>query len=524
MPFARLYELTVADFKERTRRYGYLATVLFTVFFGYLVITEQYTIQTIGYSCEYTSIWAGTLTAITSTIMFTIVGFYLVKNSITRDRRTNVGQILACTPLSKTSYVLSKFLSNFTVLVSMTLVMIGAAGFLLIFRSGWSQLEFWLLAKPFWFITGPAWVFVAAVAVLFESSRWLRGSVGNILYLFIGEFAIISGIIGLVFIDIAGIGAFEDSLLAAITAEYPDASVGIQSGLAAFGHVERSDLWPTYVWQGLSYTSDYVMGRSIWIGLGLLAIVLSPGLLNRFDPAREKIRRRRKTVRAVMPDQVPVGRHDSISINETPLAHQQFSIRHMIVAELTLALTGRLWFWYVIAIGLIVAQAVAPFEIVRLYLVPAAIVWPLTVWSTMGIKDFMHSTTDLLAISPGYWTRVFPARWVAGVLVAVIMLGPMTTRAALSGEWSYSGALLVAMLFVPTAAYAVGTTTGTRVLFEVSYLAVWYTGAVDHLPQTDFLATTTESISRGVPFGFLIATVVAAGLLVTAARLRATPR
>ena len=40
--FEMIYRLAFGDFRERTRRYSFLFTLLGTVFFGYLVITGKY--------------------------------------------------------------------------------------------------------------------------------------------------------------------------------------------------------------------------------------------------------------------------------------------------------------------------------------------------------------------------------------------------------------------------------------------------------------------------------------------------
>jgi len=71
------------------------------------------------YRGVYTSAWIGVMVSMVTTCFVSLVGFYIVKNAIDRDRQTGVGQILATTPLSKSSYLLGKFLSNFAVLASM---------------------------------------------------------------------------------------------------------------------------------------------------------------------------------------------------------------------------------------------------------------------------------------------------------------------------------------------------------------------------------------------------------------------
>jgi len=120
---AILYQLSLADIRERTRRYSFLITMLGVLFFGYLVITGKYTVQFGDCRTVYDSVWAGSLMAVCSSVMLVLIGFYLVKGSISRDRKTEVGQIIASTPLRGKVYIISKFLSNVIILWFMTIVL-----------------------------------------------------------------------------------------------------------------------------------------------------------------------------------------------------------------------------------------------------------------------------------------------------------------------------------------------------------------------------------------------------------------
>ena len=97
-----------ADFLERVRRYSFLLTLLFAVFLGYAAATGRIALQLGEYRGIYTSAWIGALIAMTTTCFVSLVGFYIVKSAIDRDRQTGVGQILAATPLSKAAYTLGQ--------------------------------------------------------------------------------------------------------------------------------------------------------------------------------------------------------------------------------------------------------------------------------------------------------------------------------------------------------------------------------------------------------------------------------
>ena len=83
-------------------------------------------------------------------------------------------------------YMLGKWLSNFAVLSVMVLLVVVAAGVLQLVRGEDMKIEVWPLVAPSLIIAVPTMGLVAALAVLFETIRSLRGGFGNIVYFFLG--------------------------------------------------------------------------------------------------------------------------------------------------------------------------------------------------------------------------------------------------------------------------------------------------------------------------------------------------
>ncbi|UCE25405.1 MAG: ABC-2 transporter permease [Candidatus Zixiibacteriota bacterium] len=503
----RLHQLALADVQERTRRYSFLVTMLGVLFFAYLVITGKYTVQFGDCRTIYDSTWAGTLMAVCSSIMLTLVGFYLVRGSISRDRRTEVGQIVAATPIGKSTYMISKFLSNAAVLSLMMAVLALVAFITLIFRNEADNLDLWAFVSPFIIIALPPVVFVASVAILFDSVRWLRGSAGNVIYLFLAEFCIVFGMLEVPLLDLAAVSAFTDSVRAAAGAAFPGEKIGLVMGFVMFDPEMQIDVFKVFEWGGITWTAGAAWLRLFWIGMAAIVVLISVPFFDRFDPAldrRKRIRKKRQPAIAEDSTEGPRAR-PGLAYERLTAPQIRFTWLRMLEAELRLTLNGKHWFWYAVAVGLLVAQVAAPFDIARKYLVPASMIWPLVIWSSMGTRELLHNTGQLMFSSPSPLARQFPAAWLTGVTVALASVGCMIVRALVLGEWLYAAALMVAALFVPTAALAMGVWSGSKKLFEVVYLIAWYDGSIDKLTALDLLGTTSASVSvdRLVVFGLL---------------------
>jgi ABC-type Na+ efflux pump permease subunit len=180
-----LYHTVRADFLERVRRYSFLLTLGFSVYLGYTVYAGQVTLRLANYSGVNNSAWLGSVIGLVGSVWLTLIGFYVVKNSIQRDRQTRVGQILATTPISKSFYTLAKTLSNFVVLAAMIFVLALAALVIQLSQRTGASINVVALVSPVLIFGLSAVAVTAALAVLFESLPVLRGGVGNILYFFL---------------------------------------------------------------------------------------------------------------------------------------------------------------------------------------------------------------------------------------------------------------------------------------------------------------------------------------------------
>ena len=122
-----LYHLAKADFLERVRRYSFWVVLAGTVFFGYELVVGNLVMHLGQYRGLYNSAWVGMLVAAWAAFFLPLLGFYVVKNAIDRDRQTRVGEILAATPMSKAAYLFGKFLSNLALLGVIVLVLVVSA-------------------------------------------------------------------------------------------------------------------------------------------------------------------------------------------------------------------------------------------------------------------------------------------------------------------------------------------------------------------------------------------------------------
>jgi hypothetical protein len=130
----------------------------------------------------------------------------------------------------------------------------------------------------------------------------------------------------------------------------------------------------------------------------------------------------------------------------------------------------------------------------------------------MGTREARHETKQLVFSAAHSLRRQFPAAWLAGVILALLTGAGVGLRLLLAGDWAGLLGFMMAALFIPTPALAMGVWTGTGKLFEAVYVVWWYIGPLHHDRHLDFMFTTPGSSSPETLHAYLIATLILRGL------------
>lgn len=513
-----LYHLAHADLLERMRRYSFLVILAATLYLGYAFITGQIVLRLDRYRGLYNSAWVGVLAAIIATFFLSLVGFYLVKNALERDRRTGVGQIIAATPVSKLSYMVGKVLSNLALFVVIGCILVVAAIAMQMIRGEDLQIRVWPLLSPFLLILLPTMTVVSALAVLFEALPWLQGGLGNVAYFLAWiSFVTFAYTHPSPLVDLLGLTLLEDAFDSGAGAMGLDYDGGLSIEAVEFQQVQ------TVRWEGIPWIPEEVWSRLYWLGVALALTLFAVAVFDRFDPARHGLPRHGIPFQGIRQSLIDRWRNRLLSDAAPPAAQQtptdtrltplraipQASwFPRVLWAELRLMLTGQRWWWYAVAVGLVVAGLFASGREARQTWLPLAWIWPVLVWSGVGVREVYHRTEQLVFPAPHPLLRQLPATWLAGVMVALLAGSGAAARLVLCGDWEALQAVAVGALFVPTLALALGVWSGSSKLFEAVYVVLWYLGPMNQILALDYIGTWEESLAAGMPRYYLGLTAI----------------
>ena len=482
-----LYHMVRADFLERVRRYSFLLTLAFAVYLGWGSATGLIVVRLGEYRGIYNSAWVGSMMTLVGGLFISLVGFYIVKNAILRDEQTRVGRILASTPMSKVFYTVAKTLSNCAVLMTMVAVLAVAAILIQVFRGEDTHVQLGTLLAPFLWCALPAMAVTAAIAVLFETLPVLRGAVGNVIFFFLWVASLATAEQSKRD-DFAGFFVIAHSMQDSLRKIFPAYNNSFSLNVGDSNQITRR-----FVWNGVEWTGAIILHRLWWMLIALGIACVAALFFQRFDPARTwAIRRKEKAVAkdstVVQISATPaIAAHAAVHLTALLAGTQKNRFIQLVASELRMMLKGMPWWWYVAALGMLIAEAVSPTPIARQGVLIAAWIWPVTVWSQMGARESRFMTQSLIFSSAHALQKQLPAVWCAGVVVSMLTGGGYALRVLLSGDVRELLAWMAAALFIPSLALALGAFSGTSKPFEAIYTVIWYIGPLNRAPGFDFI-------------------------------------
>ncbi|MFZ5635895.1 MAG: ABC transporter permease [Pseudomonadota bacterium] len=437
--FLRVFAILLADLRERTR------TPRFWIVLGVMAYATWWCFPTheSGYAALslpdgsrglYSSAWAGLALSLIYSTLLNLIGFYLVRGTLTRDFETRVWQLLVTTPMTRAGFLFAKWASHMVVFAAIALV-----GAVVALAAQWVRAEDRHIdlieaAKPLVLLSLPSLAMTAAFAIWFDLIPWLRRTAGNVLYFvlwatmltlslapFEGEDTTPArGWIG----DSGGMVSVAHQM-AHIRSQQTGkpAEFGLNLGSARYDKpVDR------FEWNTLPVDAKLLVGRSFWLVLSLILALAAAPLL---DWAASRGLGRTTTAASA-------GRGLRwLDRTLDPFARGPLGV--LTVAELKLALRQRRWWWWLAALGALGAQF-GPAEGMRIAMLLAWVL-PLDVLARGVLRDRDQGTGGLVFTAPRILPRLLAARFLVGVSMLCALSLPGLIRLGLDAPVAAAAAL-----------------------------------------------------------------------------------
>jgi hypothetical protein len=474
-----LWVLVLNEVRLRTRRLATLFALLAMVVFAWSVIPDPHGSSTLalltidGARVAYTSSALALGTAKMAAILLGLIGFYLVRGRIGEDLRSGIGGVIAATPVGNALFLFSRWLGGVAYLLSLVVCLLCSVLVCHLLR-GSGPIQLGVYVQTYAVMLVPMVFFVVSCALLCDSTRFLMGKPGDVLFFiwWVSQFPRTEG-----FITAHG-HASELPLSAAFDfAGLINSIMGLAIKLhLPIGHISRGFTHfdpslapvtlPAMLWSG-----QMLQLRVASALLAMLPLLLAMVLFHRFSPDRVKLA-------ASKQGWAMRGLIDRLA---RPLARLPAPVLRL-AARLpgwpgqVLADCALMFMAMPVAVALLLLSVAAavllPAQALPGVLTMAVAIWGVLI-SEVSSRDHAADSENLTGVVPGGIERRYLLHWLASMLSGLLFMGVIVLRFAFT-QPMLALALSSGLASLAALATLLGRCTRTSRAFLVMFLLGWY--------------------------------------------------
>jgi hypothetical protein len=469
---SRIRAITITDFRIRIRRSSTAVIFLLLCIAAYLWIPDPSTGRTLlqmkGQRALYNSPALAMGTAALCSILLGMVGYYLVSNSIGRDTRTRTGFVIASTSVKNYEYLTGIFLGNVLFLSAVIFGFMFSCIIMQLVR-GEAPVQITSFLWHYMILLPPMVIFVSAVAVLFESVRWLSGRFGDVCYFFVWIF-----ILAFVGVSAEKLGGknwtsyFDTFSFAFMLDQVKEIT---HSDAISIGSTDYNMSKPPFIFPGLSMASSWIGPRIISTSYPLVFVGVALIFFNRFNPLKVKSSQ--------------LGSRTSILSRANslirPLTGPFFSIARIspkpglmnaVLSEIlmTLQLYPLMFFFLILFVLLSLFSGM---ESLQQKVLPALFVALAMILADLPTRERRGGTTAMIESMP--FLKPHFILWKLGTAFSICLLfNAIPLIRMLSHSPSSAISLVIGSLLIASSAVALGVATGNPKTYMVTFLMFLY--------------------------------------------------
>jgi len=491
-----IYNIVKADYLQRTRSYAFLITLVITVYVAYLFVpatnATYTTLSASGFKSVYNSAWVGYVSGLMTTVMLSFYGFLLINSGIKKDIDTEVGLIVATTPISNFKYLLSKQLSNYLVLCTIVGCTFVVSFFMFFLRGSGHPFVLSNFILPYLFFALPAMFVVAALAVVGEVFLGKRSILQFIVYFFLcgivmSTVNIKGGNTPSGVFDPFGLSLVSSSIRNQVNSQFHQHIDQVSFGFIFSGQKP----YKVFTWNGITWTGLFIFSRLLWMGFALGLVYVSSFFFHRFDVKQASGKKKKKATKEPVQLAASPITPNGINYRLLPPLVTNYSIFPFVKTELLLLIRqGNKWLWLV-NIGLSISMFFAPINISSVFLLPALWFLQVTRWSELATKEETNRLHYFTYASYKPLMRMLPAQIMAGVILALVLALPLIVRYAITADIFSIVNIITGAVLIVLLAVCLGILTGGKKLFEVVFFMLTYT-VMNKLPLADYTGALPE--------------------------------
>lgn len=474
---------------QRVRNYNFLITLCASLAVAYTFVpapdANYSTIRIANYVGQYNSAWFGYVTAIMSSLFLSLVGFYLINGGIKTDIQTKVGQIIATTKVTNSTYLLSKVISGFLILLTILGIVFAMSIALFFLYNENFPFEIFQFIKPYIIITIPTLFFIAVLAVVFEVFFRKHTVLQNIGFFFLFSFLMLSSRTNQENFSFDVLGT--QIVMQQLETQVREITNSDQIKELSIGYIiGNKNPSKKFSFNGMEFPPLFLISRMLWIVMGFVLLFISTQFFHRFSIQGKMVKKAQKNF---ITTEIT---NKEMHLSDLPKLATNFSLLPLLTTELLLLIRkGKKWLWIVNAIGMFLL-ALLPLNIAYQFVLP--ILWFLQVsrLSDLTTKEFTNKVHYFAFASYKPLQRLLVAQLAASIILLLFLAIPLVVRVTIISNFTALSSIILGGIFLVFLAASFGIITNGKKLFEVVFFMITYTN-INRIPFTDYFGAVSQS-------------------------------
>lgn len=515
----RILAIVKSDFLIRFRRASTVVLFLILCIAAYWWIPDPSTGKALVQVKEQRALYNSAAIALGTSSLYAILmglfGYYMVSNSIRRDVQTRAGLILASTTMKNWEYLTGKFLGNLVFLSAITLGFMISAMVMQMVR-GEAPLEPSYFFAYYLVIVPPLLIFLSAIAIVFESIRFLSGKFGDLVYFFVWLSLIAFTAISTEKQGYPNTGAYFDFTGMGFLLEQVRSITGADE--VSIGSSEYNKALPPFVFDSFPFRKEWIVPRIVSMLAPVPLLLIALLFFHRFNPDRLKASARKTRQSIVMRMNTllkPVSqRITSLFLKlSSPSKQGKSSFVRSVAAEalLTLQLYPAAVVMLLVFVPLTLIVSVPK---LRTDILPVIFAGMALVLADISTREKTTGTLSSIYATPYLRTSFVWWKIAAAILISLLLTGTAIIKLAFADPFT-ALALLSGTIFTAICAVALGILSSNPKTFIVMFLMFLYLVMNDRgqTPGFDFsgwYGSATPVVLGGYAAAGLTAAIAAA--------------
>lgn len=471
---AQVRSIVATELRLRLRRTSTVVLMLVICALAYAAVPDPRSgrtlLQASGHRAVYDSATLALATAVLCSTLLSLIGFYLVSDSLHRDRQSRTSSVIAATCVRSADYLTGKFLANAAFLSTIALVSMANVIGMHVLR-GERAVVLSTYVTTYAALTGPTALLVAALALIFECVPRLAGRVGDVIYFALWALLMAVPTVALTtshaawpaYFDFGGLGLTVRAVRAgAVAALGPSASVSIGSTPYDVSAIP-------WTFSGLRWTGTLVASRVAVGAIAVSLVALSAYTFDRFDTTGHQVsvaRRRRGPVTLSRAIIAPVARPLFRAVARVPV------LARLVLTDVVLTLLRAPVLVVLACCGALVSALLPMQGLVKIG-IPVLVAVLALIQADGPVRDYEAGTAATVYSVSVMRELYVPIKLLAGGCIALAIVGiPLSRLARL--DLGAGASLLIGVAVIVSATVASGLLTRNTKLFTGAFLLFLY--------------------------------------------------